>query len=437
LYGIERQLFPIQYYAVKNGFEISQGLFRYFLSSFPKSTSASKMIDKRKGLEQKEIVGYRKAKKKDTCIVKFKACADIIDENGRAPIFGSVSDFAKQFEGFRYSQSPFKQVVENVMVFKKPCKYKSVIDDLMAFEEGDQEISPAVINIEAGRVTFGEKDRENYIKTRNNFKNSTGKIYQNFTLKNKPILSPEQLIKNSKKGRYPSQLFIDSNTADILDKQSGVFNGGSRKNTIYKRKKASNSLADRGFGKAGNIVTCSSYEDSGGCSRINHICDYNKEEHDLLIYSTKVSQKERNNGLESLENKDRFGEGNYSQSPVCSVCDKKYNGINNHVECEDIEGHEVLYLRKEKNDTEKNNHPSLKPVSLNCEVMKLFKQPDICDQKIYIPFAGTFSEVIGAWQAGIKEDNIYCCEMNENYIEIGKKRFEYYQDLGIQKELFN
>ncbi len=50
LFGIDRQLPFIQYYAVKAGFEVQQSLYHYFISNFPKSSSASKNIDKRGGV---------------------------------------------------------------------------------------------------------------------------------------------------------------------------------------------------------------------------------------------------------------------------------------------------------------------------------------------------------------------------------------------------
>jgi DNA modification methylase len=83
----------------------------------------------------------------------------------------------------------------------------------------------------------------------------------------------------------------------------------------------------------------------------------------------------------------------------------------------------------------------LKPIKLISEIAKLFKLPDIVNQKVYIPFSGSFSEVIGFVDAGYNPDNITTCEMNPEYVEIGKKRLEHYlqqnnlESLQIEKEL--
>lgn len=50
-FGIDRQLFLFQYYAVAAGFEIKQSLYWYFISNFPKATDLSKQVEKRLGID--------------------------------------------------------------------------------------------------------------------------------------------------------------------------------------------------------------------------------------------------------------------------------------------------------------------------------------------------------------------------------------------------
>ena len=73
----------------------------------------------------------------------------------------------------------------------------------------------------------------------------------------------------------------------------------------------------------------------------------------------------------------------------------------------------------------KNNHPCVKPIKLITQIAKLFKLP--IDQKVYIPFSGSGSEVIGFDKAGYKEENIYGCEMSENFYTISLYRREYWK----------
>ena len=57
MFGLDRQLGPLHYYATKNGFEINQSLYWYFVSNFPKATDASKMIDKRGTTINPKLIG--------------------------------------------------------------------------------------------------------------------------------------------------------------------------------------------------------------------------------------------------------------------------------------------------------------------------------------------------------------------------------------------
>ena len=90
LFGMDRQIAPFQYYAIKNGFEICQNLYWYFISSFPKATDASKSIDERmfqnwlnehKDVKQTMLDEIAKdKKKKDKIISRYKKEAGFVRE---------------------------------------------------------------------------------------------------------------------------------------------------------------------------------------------------------------------------------------------------------------------------------------------------------------------------------------------------------------------
>jgi hypothetical protein len=54
--------------------------------------------------------------------------------------------------------------------------------------------------------------------------------------------------------------------------------------------------------------------------------------------------------------------------------------------------------------------------------------PEHIDQKVYIPFSGAWSEIIGFLGAGYEEKNIYGCEINPDYIEIGQARQKFWSE---------
>ena len=75
------------------------------------------------------------------------------------------------------------------------------------------------------------------------------------------------------------------------------------------------------------------------------------------------------------------------------------------------------------------SHNTVKPIELNKKIASLFKIP-IDNQKVYIPFAGVMSEYIGFILEGYNEKNIYACEINKEYIEIGKARIKYWKGVN-------
>ena len=201
-------------------------------------------------------------------------------------------------------------------------------------------------------------------------------------------------------GRYPAQTFIDDDTAEVLDRQSG-------KCGAYAPVKS----GQKGFG--GEIY--GKYKTSGddgktfygsmkGCSKILHKCNYELGEYDIYSYMPKVSKSERNAGCDELEEK---------------VSDLNSGGIGRETSVE---------KRIEKNGTNaptvRNNHPTLKPIKLNERILKLFKTPN--EQKIIYPFAGSGSEIIGGIKAGFT--NWVGCEINPDYVEIAKARIDYWSN---------
>ena len=155
---------------------------------------------------------------------------------------------------------------------------------------------------------------------------------------------------------------------------------------------------------------------------------------------------DKNGGDEKLV--DVFDGYKYSKAPlkqmVETICVFSKPTKNNSVLDDIMEWSEDVDLlnycpkvsKKERNnhiteDTENeplNQHPTLKPINLIYEISKLFKLPEIVDQKVYVPFAGSGSEIIGLLKAGYNHKNIWGCEMNEEYVEIAKKRIKYYYD---------
>jgi site-specific DNA-methyltransferase (adenine-specific) len=122
-----------------------------------------------------------------------------------------------------------------------------------------------------------------------------------------------------------------------------------------------------------------------------------------FFYCAKTSSRERNEGLEGLELKEDCG------------CYAMYNGDENH----------APNLHRPK----KNNHPTVKPLKLMRYLITLIMPPK--DGILLDPFAGSGSTIIAAHQLGVTAIGI---EKQAEYVEIARKRLEYYRSFKDEKE---
>jgi hypothetical protein len=300
------------------------------------------------------------------------------------------------------------------MVFQKPYKTGSCLHDTLAYENGDDTCACFAWNIDGGRVPMSENDKDmlDAKSSKNPTDNYNGKDHQKYGDFALNIATPP-----NEQGRYPSQTFCDSGTAERLDEQSGVSKSNGHFNS--KVNMVGKTLYEGGFKDFEQEDRV--FSDVGGCSKILHKCDYENGEMDLYVYAPKVSKTERNAGCEEFD--DKVGgvanDSGRSYKTKCSNCEKEIrkDGRKNACECEEPQEYypEV---------SQKNNHPTLKPISLSYRILTLFKTPN--PQKIVYPFAGVQSEVIGGYKAGFEDFS--GCELNAEYIEIGNVRFEHWKD---------
>lgn len=254
-----------------------------------------------------------------------------------------------------------------------------------AFENGDNECRCGALNIDGNRVPSNEE------LGRNNNTNPYGS-----SLSWSVSSTPPQNNVGQVEGRYPSQTFCDSNTAEVLDKQSGILKSGDRKPD-----EVNNDECLFGFGGKANGFSKGSI---GGCSKILHKCNYEKEDYDIYNYNPKVSKGERNAGC------------------VGKPQQYSHDGRNKETETPHQRNKSVAV----------NNHPTLKPIALNERILKLFKTPN--EDKIVYPFAGSGSEVIGGIKAGF--NNWTGCEINPDYVEIAKARIDHWTTQDEQQDIF-
>jgi len=388
MFGIDRQLPMFQYYAIKAGFQIRQSMYWYSISGFPKASDLSKNLYKNANsfVKGKPTKNSRKGVEGESG--NYSHSKEVTERNPQ-------TDLAKKYEGYKYSIAPLKQTCETIMIFQKPYKTGSCLHDTLAYENGDDTCACFAWNIDGGRVPMSENDKDmlDAKSSKNPTDNYNGKDHQKYGDFALNIATPP-----NEQGRYPSQTFCDSGTAERLDEQSGLSkSAGGRignKDGAYSKLGVSGFTTSFEKGDGG-------FGDIGGCSKILHKCDYENGEMDLYVYAPKVSKNERNAGCEELDDK------HFQMRPFAE------------------QGSDMSIMKNRMNSKSgKNNHPTLKPISLSYRVLKLFKTPN--PQKIVYPFAGVQSEVIGGYKAGFTDFS--GCELNAEYVDIGNVRFEHWKD---------
>jgi hypothetical protein len=278
------------------------------------------------------------------------------------------------------------------MIFKKPSKTGSVLHDTLAFENGDTTINVSALDIDGNRVGTEQMVQPSAQTFRaNQYANG-----QRFVDNDNEI----------KTGRYPAQTFIDNQVAEILDEQSGVSNPKqARTGKIGGLNGATFNFENGSVGFNPEYIGHWPQDDGGGASKILHKCNYEQDDVTLYHYEPKVSGSERNAGLGGFDTKSG---GSYEFRQ-----DGSLDGVI---------------------PSNKNNHPTLKPIELNYRILKLFKLPT--DQKICYPFAGSGSEIIGGIKAGF--ENWVGCEINAEYVAIANARINYWKEtMWEQQSLFD
>lgn len=188
-------------------------------------------------------------------------------------------------------------------------------------------------------------------------------------------------------GRFPANVILDEDAAQLLDRQSPVRkNGTYRKSGQRDPRHKGQQLYGGGIGGGQqNAPDC--YGDAGGASR--------------FFYCAKANPNERNAGLVDF--------------PIDRP-DKRSGKAMGHFNEKGIQPQQYF-------------HPCVKPIALNKWLSKLILPPKRSDsRKLLVPFCGSGSEIIGAMRAGW--DEIVGIEGEAKYVEIANKRIEWWKKNG-------
>lgn len=184
---------------------------------------------------------------------------------------------------------------------------------------------------------------------------------------NQPADEREQV---TSQGRWPANILLDEQASFMLDEQSGHLLGAGNKIGTPKKSKT--------FFAEDRTQTNMKYDNGGGASR--------------FFYCAKTSKSERNAGLEGMPEVDFSGGGGTNHAKADAYGSRK-SGI--------------------------NHHPTVKPIKLMEYLIKLVTPPQ---GTVLDPFMGSGSTGVACKNLGFDFIGI---EMNEEYMEIAKKRIEH------------
>ena len=349
------------------GFEIRDQIMWIYGSGFPKSQNISKMIDKKAGVEREVISEYDPRSKFDGSNRSDREIGGqqvAPSKTSKLSITAPATDEAKQYEGWGTALKPAH---EPIVMARKPFK-GTVVNNVLEWGTGG-------INIEESRIGTTTKTNGGKANKENNRIAANGGYVND-------VSSQEHNY-----GRFPANIILDKEAGKILDQQSGTSKStGGTKNTITMYKflnKGDQSVNDRLENNWEVKDVIPGFGDIGGASR--------------FFYCPKTSKRDRNEGLESFEEKkSRKWRGDKGM---------KFTGSGNP--------------RKEMS---KNFHPTVKPTDLMLYLIRLVTPKGGITLD---PFMGSGSTGKAAVRGGFDFIGI---EREKEYIDIAKARIKYEQE---------
>jgi site-specific DNA-methyltransferase (adenine-specific) len=343
------------------GFEIRDMISWISNKTFPKSLNISKAIDKAAGAER-EVIGVNQNVVRDSKVAGGSDFGGFSKAN--AEVTASATEEAKKWEGWGTALKP---TVEPIVMARKPVK-GTVANNVLTYGTGG-------LNIDASRIGTDTITINPFDNGAKPFGDAVGE----------PFTSRQQ------EGRWPANLILDEDAAEILDEQSGQ----TKSPKTYVRKAGTfegERVAYENIGQSAGTES-KNYGDTGGASR--------------FFYVARASKGDRNEGLDELT--DGYWELQGHQG------NKAEDGISNKSGTGTVAGFS------------KNYHPTVKPTTLMSYLIKLVTPPG---GTVLDPFTGSGSTGKAAILEGFDFVGI---EMTEEYLPIIKGRLAYAEKVFEEK----
>jgi len=345
------------------GFEIRDQIMWLYGSGFPKSHNIGKAVDKLQG-NDREVVGNNPNARPN-----FEGEQQ---EDGFKGVFRwqPITKGTSPYEGWGTALKPAN---EPICVARKPLSENTIAENVLKWGTGGINIDGCRIGTEGGGTNCNNRDKNGEC-----LGHSDGGLN---------LMTSTKHSNNKEEGRFPANIILDEIAGEVLDEQSGERkvgkgsrSGGFQKNYID--------------GEVVNRVVNEGYNDKGGASR--------------FFYQAKVSKQERNMGLDGFEEKEKT---THKSNFRCELCGYQKNS-GTPCKCEN-----PLFIEIEPK-SQKNNHPTVKPVSLMTYLVRLVTPPNGI---VLDPFMGSGSTGISAQLEGFRFVGM---EMDPDYFKIAESRID-------------
>ncbi len=364
------------------GFIIHPSMFGWcYGSGFPKATNIAKQLDNTYGKQSKARNFAGKGERKDLHENK----QDLSLRSDYGYVYEPQTDLAHAWQGHRYGLQALKPALEPIIVFQKPYKGRP-LDNITQTGAG-------ALNIDASRIGVDSIPSNRWTDSAHPFGNGAGNEYETV----------------ASQGRWAANFFVDDLTAEKLDEQAGYLVSGGKAGKQYFYDKEYNATVPYAPMNQTGIL----HSDEGGASRFFFNVSTQLDEADPVYYCAKAGREERDGGLDNFQKR--------KYAVLNSMGDNPPAGIDDVSERFTTEG--------------RNSHPTVKPIDL-CEYLsKILLPPALyAPRRMFVPFAGVASEMIGAMLAGWEE--IEGVELTDEYLPIAKARIDYWKAKPKQLAMF-
>ena len=353
------------------GFEIRDSIHWIYGSGFPKSLNVSKAIDKAAGAER-EVIGYSRGVAVAAEDNKFgginRGAVGVKQVGIDVPLTAPATEEAKRWEGWGTALKPAH---EPILLARKPL-IGTVADNVLTYRTG-------ALNIDGCRIDMGDEYDPSKIQRQ---QHSAGSIEGAFGAS---ALIGKEIATYKPGGRWPANVIHDGSN-EVIERFPNSKGGAYP----TQRSPAVNTAFGEGQPTPGGPRQMG---DDGSAARFFAATPYTDLDGDSFIYCAKPGRKERNAGLDHLEER------------PAGIKNSSGRGFS------ETDPHREIKAR--------NFHPTVKPLALMRYLIRLVTPPN---GHILDPFAGSGTTLTAATLEGHHSTGI---ELTDDYIPIIKARTQW------------